>query len=110
MAKHIKGAAVANASSYKLYLANGTELATQSTNVSAGIDFDLSTIAALKAAGTYSLGVKAISGDTTKFLDSLMSNLVSYTVAEEPVNPPSATTLSPHSVATGFYLDSGSKY
>lgn len=87
MAKHVKGSAIANASSYKLYLANGTELATQSTNVSAGIDFDLSTIAALKAAGTYSLGVKAISGDTTKFLDSLMSNLVSYTVAT-PVTPP----------------------
>ena len=80
MAKHVKGSAIANASSYKLYLADGTELATQSTNVSAGIDFDLSTIAALAAAGTYSLGVKAISGDTTKFLDSLMSNIVSYTV------------------------------
>lgn len=107
MAKHIKGAAVANASSYKLYLANGTELATQSTNVSAGIDFDLSTIAALTAAGTYSLGVKAISGDTTKFLDSLMSNMVSYTVSSSGGE---STTLSPHSVATGFYLDSGSKY
>lgn len=101
MAKHVKGSAIANASSYKLYLADGTELATQSTNVSAGIDFDLSTIAALTAAGTYSLGVKAISGDTTKFLDSVMSNLVSYIVAEipeepedpeEPVNPPSTST------------------
>jgi hypothetical protein len=112
MAKHVKGSAIANASSYKLYLADGTELATQSTNVSAGIDFDLSTIAALKAAGTYSLGVKAISGDTTKFLDSLMSNLVSYTVAVTPTNytftinptPTSATvTLS----ATGYSTVSG---
>lgn len=110
MAKHVKGSAIANASSYKLYLANGTELATQSTNVSAGIDFDLSTIAALTAAGTYSLGVKAISGDTTKFLDSAMSNLVSYTVAPTNYtftinpNPTSATvTLS----ATGYSTVSG---
>lgn len=83
MATHVKGSAIANASSYKLYLKDGTELATQTTNVSTGIDFDLSTISQLAAAGTYELGVKAISGDTTKFLDSLMSNTVSYTVAEE---------------------------
>lgn len=87
MAKHVKGDAIANASSYKLYLADGTELATQTTNVSTGIDFDLSTISQLKAAGTYELGVKAISGDTTKFLDSLMSNLVSYVVEAGPVAP-----------------------
>jgi hypothetical protein len=91
MAKHVKGSAIANASSYKLYLANGTELATQYTNVSEGIDFDLSTIAALSAAGTYSLGVKAISGDTTKFLDSVMSNIVSYVVEETPVTPTTYT-------------------
>ena len=105
MAKHVKGSAIANASSYKLYLADGTELATQSTNVSAGIDFDLSTIAALAAAGTYSLGVKAISGDTTKFLDSLMSNLVSYTVAEEPVTPTNYTfTINPDPTSANVTL------
>lgn len=96
MATHVKGSAIANASSYKLYLKDGTELATQTTNVSTGIDFDLSTISQLAAAGTYELGVKAISGDTTKFLDSLMSNIVSYTVAEDPVTPTNYTfTISP---------------
>lgn len=114
MAKHVKGSAIANASSYKLYLANGTELATQSTNVSAGIDFDLSTIAALTAPGTYSLGVKAISGDTTKFLDSLMSNLVSYTV-DSPATPtnytftinPTPTSATVTLSATGYSTVSG---
>ena len=86
MVVHVKGSAIANASSYKLYLKDGTELATQTTNVSTGIDFDLSVIPQLAAAGTYELCVKAISGDTTKFLDSLMSNTVSYIVTAPQSN------------------------
>lgn len=103
MAKHVKGSAIANASSYKLYLKDGTELATQTTNVSTGIDFDLSTISQLAAAGTYELGVKAISGDTTKFLDSLMSNIVSYTVAESGGEPDTTTPVGVDKVLLSNY-------
>jgi hypothetical protein len=77
MAMHIKGAAIANASSYRLLLEDGTEVATQ--EASGEIDFDLSTIEALTAAGTYKLGVKAI-GDNISWSDSEMSNIVEYKV------------------------------
>lgn len=77
MAMHIKGAAIANASFYRLCLEDGTEVATQ--EASGEIDFDLSTIEALTAAGTYKLGVKAI-GDNISWSDSEMSNIVEYKV------------------------------
>ena len=77
MVMHIKGAAIANASFYRLFLEDGTEVATQ--NASGEIDFDLSTIEALSTAGTYKLGVKAI-GDNISWSDSEMSNIVEYKV------------------------------
>lgn len=89
MAKHVKGAAIANASSYKLFLENGLEVASQAA--SGDIDFDLSTIEALSAAGTYKLGVKAI-GDGINWLDSALSNLVEYVVESAGVLIPNYIT------------------
>lgn len=76
MAKHVKGSAVTNATSYKLYeyiSGSYTEIDTQSTG--GAIDFDLSKLTF--AAGTHELAVKAFDS-TGKYADSNYSNLVSY--------------------------------
>lgn len=105
MAKHVKGSAVTNATSYKLYeyiSGSYTEKATQSSG--GAIDFDLSTISF--AVGTHQLAVKAFDGTGT-YAESAYSNLASYIVESSGGE---STTLSPLTVATGFYLDSSSKF
>ncbi len=94
MTKHVKGSAVTNATSYKLYKLVSeeyTELATQNTG--GAIDFDLSELTL--ADGTYTLAVKAFDSTGT-YADSDYSNTVSYTVAEDPVTPTNYTfTINP---------------
>jgi hypothetical protein len=75
MAKHVKGSAVPNATSYKLFnYSTGAELATQ--NSGGAIGFDLSALNL--TAGTYTLAVKAYDSTGT-YATSEYSNTVSYT-------------------------------
>lgn len=102
MAKYIQGSAVPNATSYKLFnYSTGTELATQ--NSGGAISFDLSALNL--AAGTYTLAVKAYDSTGT-YATSAYSNTVSYTVAEDPVNPPSSgTQVTTGSLAGAYFYE-----